>query len=680
MKLKNIGFFELHFEKFLGGLAVIVILFAVYRYGMNTPNVVELNGQQVTAKDVDPLVLGEAKRLSGVLNSNEVHQALRDLTVPSYTENFAAKIKQPPVPDSNYALAFSSVTVFDNIKDTGVDLKNPMWEPVIPAPSIVAVRADLGTFAPEEVQNNTALRTALKMTEAPYDTSWVSVAGQYDMKALKDELNKKEDEQHRAIPQTYIDNTFAFADVQIARQQMNPDGTWPADDKYEIVPAMPSDGIVSFRDVPRKVDGQAAGQYLAAMRQYQSVVMQPPFPEVVGTPWAPPEAQVDVGVGGGDNATQLSELKRQMRVTSARMQMTLQNIDRLRNPKRAVVRPPAGGVRPPAGGGEFEGGPGEFGPPPTVAPGGSGTNVLLEKRIARLNEQVDKYKVELQQLQDKVDLLSGKKPGTTATPAPGAPRLPVAPGGEFPGPGVPGGPDGFAAQREMMMREGGLLGGGEFGEFGAAAPAPGAPAGGAGANMDIFHVDKISIWSSDLNAKPGKTYRYKMRVVVTNVLFNKPDLPEDQKKANADKFLVESTWSAWSKPVKVEQTRYYFATNASPQPAPGQATLEVWRFYNGQWRSQEFAVRPGGPIGATIPVAMEDGAKHDVNFFTGDYVVDMDFNYQVPARLGNLPRRTQLVLVLSDDMVTQHRVDMDRDSNKREQLKNQPTGGVAAAR
>ena len=672
MKMKNIGFFEAHFEKFLVGAALLVIAVSIYYFTFSNPNQIELNSQPVGPSEVDSVVYNEAQRLQAQLSSDHVADPLKSLKVPDYTANFVGKLGQPATPVTEFPIALGNTPMNAGGTPPPITQDKPFFQPEIPTPTVIAQAADMGAINDAEVESIPELKTIVG-EQPPYDTAWVSVVGQFSMQDMLKQLTQEEDDTHRMIPPEWWKTTFAIVDVQMARQQQNADGTWPADDKFEVVASLP--GKLSFRGVPRDPTPQQASEYLKLINQYRGVVIQQPFYELANDRvWVAPEPVDETAVvASGDTQEQIKELERQMRLKMARVKIIEQQITRLKAPRGG--NRPAGGARPGGGGleglegvsGEF----GEFGPsaPSRPTTRSSGANSILERRVQRLNEQADKIKLELNELQAQHKaLMTGEDP-TKATPAgrrTTATRRGATPyGGEFGEFGE------FGA--EFM---------GEFGEFG-----PGGPAGGAAAPrrtsdaaVNILGTETVDLWATDLGVEPGKTYRYKMRVTVVNVLFRKPGLPEAQQKFNDDKFLVDSDWSDWSKPVSIEKVQHFFVMSASPQPEPGQATFEIWKFFNGQWFRNEFSVHPGDPIGGKTTVTdATTGQKIEVDFATGTYLVDIDFNYIVQARLGNLPHKTQMLMFIQDGQLKHRRVDVDKDDPMRRELQDKQRSGIAAA-
>lgn len=117
----------------------------------------------------------------------------------------------------------------------------------------------------------------------------------------------------------------------------------------------------------------------------------------------------------------------------------------------------------------------------------------------------------------------------------------------------------------------------------------------------LLAADEMPVWVHDFAAEPGKTYRYRMRVVVNNPLYAKEQyLSGDQREA-ASSPTLEGPWSAWSDVVPVEDNRHFFVLSASQSDAIGagpRAAVEVYEFYYGYWRRASTTLEPGDTIHA----------------------------------------------------------------------------------
>lgn len=114
----------------------------------------------------------------------------------------------------------------------------------------------------------------------------------------------------------------------------------------------------------------------------------------------------------------------------------------------------------------------------------------------------------------------------------------------------------------------------------------------------LLENPKVQVWSHDLTAEPGATYRYRLRVVTNNPLYGQK-LVEAQK-SEAESPIVHGEWSEWTDPITVEAKEYFFITGASPADQLGgaRASAEMYKFYYGFWRKGSAAVEPGDVLAA----------------------------------------------------------------------------------
>ena len=139
----------------------------------------------------------------------------------------------------------------------------------------------------------------------------------------------------------------------------------------------------------------------------------------------------------------------------------------------------------------------------------------------------------------------------------------------------------------------------------------------------------LIVWAHDLTVKPGETYRYRATVNVYNPFFGKRiNLSNDQENL-ADSFTLASAASEWSSEITIESRLqlYIIRASASGQKSSrngslglGQATAEVFRYYDGRQWMKTFKVQPGEHIGG---IEMQRDAALEVDFSTGKYVLDI---------------------------------------------------------
>jgi hypothetical protein len=189
--------------------------------------------------------------------------------------------------------------------------------------------------------------------------------------------------------------------------------------------------------------------------------------------------------------------------------------------------------------------------------------------------------------------------------------------------------------------------------------------------LDPTNDNKVDLWAIDFNAQPGQTYRYRVRVGIVNPLFNKSNLPKDQLEEHQSKFLLFSKHSEWTKPVTIERLQHFFVIGGNRNPAPGNVAFEVWKFHDGQWRNEEFRAAPGDPIGGLRTVRAPGVEPTDVDFYTGAVLVDADFEFAVPGKIGNMTSKTLRALVMQDNRILMRRRDHDNRDPKLDWLKTQ---------
>ena len=122
----------------------------------------------------------------------------------------------------------------------------------------------------------------------------------------------------------------------------------------------------------------------------------------------------------------------------------------------------------------------------------------------------------------------------------------------------------------------------------------------------LLEDDAVQIWAHDITAEPGKTYRYRLGVVMNNPAFGRAAGLHEGQQEMADQPLAFGDMSRWSRPVEVDRKAYFFVTNArAPERealARTRATVDVFRFYYGFWRKGTTIVQPGDLIVAAVDV------------------------------------------------------------------------------
>lgn len=157
-------------------------------------------------------------------------------------------------------------------------------------------------------------------------------------------------------------------------------------------------------------------------------------------------------------------------------------------------------------------------------------------------------------------------------------------------------------------------------------------------------ADFIDVWTHDLTATPGKTFRYRCRVDLFNPFFGKErQLVKDQIKLAASPF-ISSEVSAWSAPVRVPSKVMYFAESGTlgDKGARQVAVFSTYILKNGLWTnlnpSPSFEI--GQPLSFSLTAGQSGGdSKAQFEIPTEWFVADIfeDFNAMPEKSRPTLP-------------------------------------------
>ncbi len=135
----------------------------------------------------------------------------------------------------------------------------------------------------------------------------------------------------------------------------------------------------------------------------------------------------------------------------------------------------------------------------------------------------------------------------------------------------------------------------------------------------------------DFNVEPGKTYRYRVRLVLTN-----PNFGRHIAEAGGVPHVIEgetrtTPWSPITEPVTIEEDIKYFVTNVSEQATRVLPTARFdvyeWNPTHGTFINSAFDIRMGQPIADEVETVVIDPAKGSneskkYRFSTQDFLVD----------------------------------------------------------
>jgi hypothetical protein len=149
--------------------------------------------------------------------------------------------------------------------------------------------------------------------------------------------------------------------------------------------------------------------------------------------------------------------------------------------------------------------------------------------------------------------------------------------------------------------------------------------------MDLTRLrEPLVFWAHDDSMKPGKTYRYRIRLGVFNPVAGTNQFQEEDKDLK-NQIVLWSDFSDILGEVKVPNTLYFFPQDV--KEAAKVVTVQVSKYALGYWYSQNFAVKPGevigtvadvgkveqvGGSGGTVPVSIDM-----IDYSTGAVLVDV---------------------------------------------------------
>lgn len=326
MKLKNINPFELHVEKIALAIVGLFLLYVVWAY--------ILSDRFPGADSIEKDVLSIAKRVEDKLD-DPAPEVLTKFQVPEYAEEFIADVNQPLTPASPVDGVGSSQLAVAVVSSFGIDLEGdigptegqPEYRPLkVPAPVEVAARSELVTLDPtEEPEIIQAIGG-----RPPYDKAVASIAARFDVASMLEQIQPQAGDMNVTplpIPDAWMREAFVVLDVQVERREQLADGTWS---QPTLLPPMP--GRLTFRGQLGQVTRQNAMQYIDAVRQQQSKVVQPQGYLLKNAVWNPPslsEPENQTSDGEAEPGDVNNQTAEQIRRLEARIRQLQTQVTRL---------------------------------------------------------------------------------------------------------------------------------------------------------------------------------------------------------------------------------------------------------------------------------------------------------------------------------------------------------------
>lgn len=134
--------------------------------------------------------------------------------------------------------------------------------------------------------------------------------------------------------------------------------------------------------------------------------------------------------------------------------------------------------------------------------------------------------------------------------------------------------------------------------------------------------DSLTVWGHDIAVKAGETYRYRAVVRTYNPFFTNGGVLVEAQKNLGNPFTMGTQVAQWGEPFTVTPPIAFFVIDAVPGEGKlgiGTATVEIYRYYDGERRRERISVQPGEMIGAG---RSRDGIEFDTGFYLVDVMSD----------------------------------------------------------
>jgi hypothetical protein len=541
MKLKGVSVFEQYVEKAVLAAVSVVLLAVVAMQVLVEPN-------RVTVGRNSPVPPGRAYTV--VSQKADQVKAQIDQVSPDkpavQIEDLAAKFRsrfEEPLLRGGVRVALGEPIRVEGAAlapSQGNNSELPIAPIVVPAPTGVLAGAQWATFSPGEAAHNPDLMKLLPPSQ-PFDKASVSVEAIFDGTALRRSLLSVPEGSGSGV-RAVPSQWWADAEifaVRLEREERAETGEWT---NVIEVPSLPGRQDIAAEASKEALSSADLLGWVGVARQSADEIRRPPFYEVLAGPaWVSPSEAAKLGIAGRP-----AEVEREFRARDGKIAERDRAAEALEKRRGAGSGP----RRPPGGGGDGEmvpvpGGKGGGAQPP---PGGKNVPPTKEDpQIVALERRVKSLDDEIKKVEERIVAL------------------------------------GFDPQT-----------GGALGIGGASATTRERP---------LLENDRVQVWAHDLTAVPGKTYRYRVRVVINNPAFGRGASMVAAQQDLAKRAMIDGTPSDWSAPITVPPETTYFVTACSEGGELGgspRATVEVYRMFYGFYRRGATGLEPGDAIATEV--------------------------------------------------------------------------------
>lgn len=579
MKIKGIPVWEQHIEKFILGGFGLVLLGVGAMQVLTRPNEVPMEGKPAGPAEIEAALKARADAVAAKLNPNAAAPAIVDGEIPSGAfDAFRAQVDGGVSPRTTLPSVAPALAAAILPSEAAVDAGR-FHEPAFGAPVMQATRQEADTLDESALQQTPELADILKEHfgdrfggDGAKDITWLVPTGSIDLREWRAELRKalpNAKPPELAIPTLWYNDALWLVDVVFERQerisQNGGNATWSDPTVVAVLP-----GQFSFRKEIGNAGVDLRDEMYRLLAQKDKVlqILQPQFLPTKGSTFSPAlilgkDDEKDAGAN-----PELRRLKQQYDRKSIEAERTLAEVkdlggpcepkgeDRERDRRRDDEDRGRGGDD--GGGAKAPGGGGLGGGGMSGGKNNSGRSKEEEEKCVRLTRKWKELDSQVKKLEEEIKRLS-----------------------------------------------------------------PATDLSASGNVVDLAKDDSLLVWAHDIWVKPGATYRYRCRVDLYNPFFARKRqlIPEQQKLS--DPFVIGSKTSGWGTPVTVEPPVRFFVTDASEgggRLGLGSAKIELYRFYDGQRRSETITVQPGDRIGGVVERRREGVT---VDFTTDWFVVDI---------------------------------------------------------
>ena len=566
MKTKGITIWEKYAEFLV--LGVVFIVLVIYIIGQITsPNIKELAGEKIAPGAWHEKLKETGDAINQKQNKPDVDDrveaaiAAGEKTSSVTLQGFRSKVSSRIGPEQVAALPEYQLVPRIAGGDSEIAANSKFVDAQLPSASKPIVYQTFDLLSDGVVDEHETLQQIVM--EAPHDISWLTVASEFDIAEAISRYTTAGSNGELPLPSRWHNGRIDLLDVRIERQELV-DGNW-TDSK--IVDVMPGQFTLRQRLENESELGAEDRDEILGMLVDDSVssqISQPGFYSTTQNRWLdPPEFLEDQAVSQIQQDDSLDASARLRQVKLRKLARLERDRDKLveKYGEEAEGAGAGSGLGSSSGGGNSGGSRGGAGGGKDA---GSDAAARARAKIKRLKEEIEELRKELG-LDDEPEEDSGKAD-------------------------VQEGQEGDATDSTGW------------------------------------------VWGYDITAQPGRTYRYRVALAVYNPLFARKLSLVKEQESLAESMIKLIDSSEWSEPVTVVPSLQVLAVRAMPSGYDansgrlgyGEATAEVWRFYEGQWWPRRFSIQPGDVIGGIAPPdGVEPEGTDPIDFSTNWFVVDI---------------------------------------------------------